>query len=75
MLSNRVAAKKAYHRRVQKMERLQQENKLLTSVLEQRQLLHRNLAALVRPAATAAPVGGIAFTCTRALHGDSSRWH
>ena len=48
MLSNRVAAKRAYHRRVEKMESLQKENGFLVQVLEERQQRQQKLEALVR---------------------------
>eukprot|EP01043_Picozoa_sp_COSAG02_P099904 COSAG02_NODE_36003_length_460_cov_0.933518_1_plen_119_part_01 len=48
MLSNRVAAKRAYHRRVEKMESLQKENSFLVQVLAERQQRQHKLEALVR---------------------------
>lgn len=48
MLSNRVAAKRAYHRRVEKMESLQKENRFLVQVLAERQSRQQKLEALVR---------------------------
>ena len=48
MLSNRVAAKRAYHRRVEKMESLQKENNFLAQVLAERQQRQQKLEALVR---------------------------
>ena len=47
MLSNRVAAKRAYHRRVEKMESLQKENSFLTQILSERQQRKQHLEALV----------------------------
>lgn len=47
MLSNRVAAKRAYHRRVEKMESLQKENNFLAQVLAERQQRQQKLEALV----------------------------
>lgn len=48
MLSNRVAAKRAYHRRVERMEGLQKENNFLEQVLAERQQRLKQLEALVR---------------------------
>ena len=48
MLSNRVAAKRAYHRRVEKMDSLQKENNFLVQVLAERQQRQHKLEALVR---------------------------
>jgi hypothetical protein len=48
MLSNRVAAKRAYHRRVEKMESLQKENNFLEQVLAERQQRQNKLEVLVR---------------------------
>ena len=48
MLSNRVAAKRAYHRRVEKMDSLQKENSFLLQVLGERKQRLQKLEALVR---------------------------
>lgn len=86
MLSNRVAAKRAYHRRVERMEGLQKENNFLEQVLAERQGRLKQLEALVcapifpcatgyRLAERVSPYRVVADTKARAAGHDPAAQH